>query len=365
MSWLARAYDAFRGIDPPERVIAALDGPLHPNTELDDAPVLLEEPGIATLCATPEGLFASAGHRLLKLVPEGEELKAEEIATLPAPITFLASDGAGALAIGQDGAGVVIRGGVHDSRTHASLRCPTAGLFLDPDTLIVANGSAEHTAGDWQHDLMRQGRSGSVWYIALSGDPVQLADGLKYPSGLALAGSGRVYVSEAWAHRVIALEASRPSTPEEVLGELPAYPGNILAAADGYWLALFAPRNPLIEFVIEERRYCERMIETVPPEYWIAPQLSSGESFLEPIQGGARKKLNTLKPWSPSWSYGLALHCDDRFRPQASVHSRADGQVHGVTSCAEQGGRILIAATGSGRIVALPRNADIGIGVAP
>ena len=34
----------------------------------------------------------------------------------------------------------------------------------------------------------------------------------------------------------------------------------------------------------------------------IAPALATGKSFLEPIQGGARKKLNMLKPWSPTWS---------------------------------------------------------------
>jgi len=170
-----------------------------------------------------------------------------------------------------------------------------------------------------------------------------------------------VLVSEAWRHRVVRL-AGR-AAPVEVLADLPAYPGAIAPAAEGgYWLALFAPRNQLIEFVLGERRYCERMMARIHPDHWIAPALSSGASFLEPIQGGARKKLNTLKPWSPSWSYGLVVRCDARCKPTASFHSRADGHVHGVTALCERDGRLLVAARGSGRIVDLDPHANPDLG---
>jgi hypothetical protein len=95
------------------------------------------------------------------------------------------------------------------------------------------------------------------------------------------------------------------------------------------------------------------MVATIDPAYWIAPALSSGASFLEPIQGGARKKLNMRKPWSPSWSYGLVVRCDGAMRPVASFHSRADGSIHGVTSLVETNGRLLVGARGSGAVVAL------------
>jgi hypothetical protein len=95
------------------------------------------------------------------------------------------------------------------------------------------------------------------------------------------------------------------------------------------------------------------MVAGIDPAYWIAPALSSGASFLEPIQGGARKKLNMLKPWSPSWSYGLVVRCDQAMRPIASFHSRADGNLHGVTSLAEVDGNLLVGAKGSGAIVRL------------
>jgi len=60
-----------------------------------------------------------------------------------------------------------------------------------------------------------------------------------------------------------------------------------------------------------------------------------------------------LKPWSPSWSYGLVARCNSNMRPVASLHSRADGAVHGVTACCEADGVLYATAKGSGRIVAI------------
>ncbi len=237
-------------------------------------------------------------------------------------------------------------------------------MFADPDTLLVANGAADALATDWKRDLMNRRATGSVWRVALGGGNPQvtrLARNLAFPSGLALATDGTLLVSEAWRHRVIAIDATAAKPPRAVLSDLPAYPSRIVPAeGGGYWLALFAPRNQLVEFVLQEEEYRRRMVATIDPAYWIAPALSSGASFLEPIQGGARKKLNMLKPWSPSWSYGLVVRCDPAMRPRASFHSRADGSIHGVTSLAEFGGRVLVGAKGSGVVVALDPNATVG-----
>jgi hypothetical protein len=369
---LKRRYDAFRGVEPPERTVPVMDGPLRPNTLLDEAPIVLRLAGVDNLVATAGGHFCSAGRDLLSLDASGEALAAKTLQSFAAPVTCLASDGGQGLAVGQDGRGFVIRGGAYDSLAieqagGAPLVCPTAALFLDPDTLVVANGSLKGMAADWKRDLMAQRRTGSVWRIDLRRPlaATPLALGLAFPAGLARADDGAILVSEAWRHRVVALAATQAAAPVEILGDLPAYPGAIIPSGQGgFWLALFAPRNQLIEFVIGERRYCERMMERIDPDYWIAPALSSGASFLEPIQGGARKKLNTLKPWSPSWSYGLVVRCDARFKPVSSFHSRADGHVHGVTALCERAGRLLVAGRGSGCVVSVDPNADPDMGSA-
>jgi hypothetical protein len=93
------------------------------------------------------------------------------------------------------------------------------------------------------------------------------------------------------------------------------------------------------------------MMRDVPREYWIAPALASGASFLEPLQCGGVRTMGIHKPWSPSRSYGLVVKLDAQLRPVASFHSRANGHRHGVTSVAELGGRTFAAAKGGNAIL--------------
>jgi hypothetical protein len=109
--------------------------------------------------------------------------------------------------------------------------------------------------------------------------------------------------------------------------------------------------------VLAEDRYREDMIAEVEREYWIAPTLSSGRVFLEPLQCGSVRTMGIHKPWSPSRSYGLLVRLDAELRPVASWHSRAGGRRHGVTSALALPGRVLVAAKGGDAIleIAVPR----------
>src|ERR1700690_4567222 len=93
------------------------------------------------------------------------------------------------------------------------------------------------------------------------------------------------------------------------------------------------------------------MIGEVAPDYWIAPALRAGRTPLAPTQQGGVTQFGLLKPWSPSWSYGLGARLDAAYRPNASLHSRANGRRHGVTSCLSIGGGRFFFAQG-GAIVA-------------
>ena len=68
-------------------------------------------------------------------------------------------------------------------------------------------------------------------------------------------------------------QLSRPASasPEVVLPDLPAYPGADIAGCRraGAWLAVFAPRSQLIEFVLREQRFRERMMAEVEPDHWV------------------------------------------------------------------------------------------------
>src|SRR5690242_3815214 len=198
---------------------------------------------------------------------------------------------------------------------------------------------------------MQGGASGSVWRMDLrDGGTACLARNLAFPYGLLVAGSDLI-VAESWRHRLLRLPLAGGAA-QPVLAKLPGYPARLApAAAGGAWLTLFAPRNRLIEFVLEEDAYRADMMRDVPRDFWIAPALSSGASFLEPLQCGAVKTMGIHKPWSPTRSYGLVARLDAHLRPIASYHSRAGGRRHGVTSIVQAAIGALVTAKGGNAIL--------------
>jgi len=335
--------------------IPPMDGALKPNTALDDAPVALEVQAPDNLCADGDRLIFSSGDQVLAFDPGTGKM--QEIQRFDALVTALAVSPAGDLAIGLDNGelGLMPRGGTpRELPATANLACPTALAFDGTNTLYVAQGSARHRPSDWAVDLMSKNAFGSIWRIELSGRSAAalVIQELGFPNGLLASNGGQDLIfCESWRHRLVRI-GKAGGTPVPILEKLPGYPARLSPASDGgAWLALFAPRNRLIEFTLLEDAYRRQMMDAVPREYWIAPALASGTSFLEPLQCGGVKTMGLHKPWSPSRSYGLVVKLDASLRPTASYHSRANGRRHGVTSVAEIGGRVFAASKGGNAIL--------------
>ncbi|MGD9912629.1 MAG: hypothetical protein AB7S80_01000 [Rhizobiaceae bacterium] len=332
--------------------VPVMDGALKPNDRLERAASVALIDDADNLVAAAGHRFCTSGNQLLSLDADSSSTAVLQTET---PISCLAASRSGALAIGLDGGGIRIRGGRHDGAVFGEISCPTDAVFLDEDRLAVANGSACFKASEWRHDLLHRGSTGSVVIIDLTKRSTQtIADRLAWPSGLCLdrAAKDALLVSEAWRHRIVRLDMAGSVT--EVLGNLPAYPGRLApCSGEGYWLACFSVRSQLQEFVLREERYRRHMIAEVPPDFWIAPSLSSGKSFKEPLQAGGVIRLGVHKPWAPTRSYGLVIRLDAQCQPAWSLHSRASGVRHGVTSLAEADGRLLVASKGRGEILGI------------
>jgi hypothetical protein len=140
-----------------------------------------------------------------------------------------------------------------------------------------------------------------------------------------------------------------------VLDNLPVYPSRLSpVAGGGFWLTAFIARTQLVEFVLRENAYRRRMMAEIDPEYWIAPKLRSGQSFLEPMQGAHLKTMGVVKPWAPPRSYGLVIRLSEAGVPQYAVHSRVDGINHGITAAVEMDGALYALAKGPGRLLRAP-----------
>ncbi len=329
-----------------------MDGAFRPNDLLDAAETILETPAPDGLAVTSQGLIVSSGRSLLRVQGAG----GAPVASFDAEISALAGLPDGGAAAGLIDGRIAFVGGQYAGKTIAAnpeAKCVTALAPARDGALLVANGSATNGPADWKRDLMEKNASGSVWRLEPAANVLtQLAGKLAYPNGL-LEEGGSIVVSESWRSALTRISPGAGGRGAPLLENLPAYAGRLSRGGDhSIWLALFAPRSQLVEFVLSEDRYRQRMISEIEADYWVAPCLRSGRSPLEPTQQGGVKQLGVLKPWSPNRSYGLIARLDGAYRPTASLHSRANGRRHGVTSCLSFGGRLYFSARGDGIVAA-------------
>ena len=346
---LKKFYQSFRGTGEASLAIPALDGAFRPNQAIEEATVLARIASPDNLAVAQGRLWFSSGRQLCATRESGG---VETLETLPKPVTAIAGQG-DALAVALEGGTIVLR----SQDRQLSLPSPgdvTALCFDGNSGLVVCIGSATRGVSQWSRDLLEGGRSGSVWHIDLqSGRTECLAADLGYAAGCAMDHDGSVLVSESWKHRLIRLRKGK--APEIVVSSLPGYPSRIgHSGSGGFWVAVPAPLNQLVEFVLREDEFRRRMINEIETPHWIAPTLSPPDSFLNPMQQGAQRVLGMIKPWAPGMSYGLLVELDRRGQPIRSYHSRADGSRHGITSAVEFGDQIVLASKGSGNLLSMP-----------
>jgi len=349
--------------DGGQDAIPPLDGAFSPNDRLDaTTPIGEPLPGVDDVVADTEGaIYASAGRKVLKL--SGPDFTQRTV------IAEFDGD-AGGLALHPDGRLLVCvagRGLAALSPGNAPPRFleaaggkTFAGLLsvtVAPDGRVFAvEGSVGRTPDQWRHDLMEKRSNGRLIAASPALDKAEvLLGGLAYPYGVAIAADGNsLWFTESWAHRIsrLPLDRNGGAQPEVVVANLPGYPARLHPDGDsGFLLALFARRTHLIEFVLKEDDFREDMIATMKPDYWIAPALAGGSDCLEPMQIGQVKALGIQKPWAPPRSYGLLVHLDGEGEAIDSLHSRAGGRFHGVTSACATPQGVVIAAKGTGRLL--------------
>jgi hypothetical protein len=331
--------------------VPSFDGALKPNQILEKAEIVAQFDAPEDLATDGKTLYIADGVTLRRL----DGAATTEIRRLDRPITALCCLPDGGIAVALDGREVQVFAAptapspaltFSDASMHAiNALAPGPGK-----TLVATDGSTARPYRQWVHDLMERGRTGRVLVLDLESRSIRtLASGLAYAFG-ACAGGNDIFVSESWRHRVIALGADGSS--RTVLEHLPVYPSRLSpASAGGFWLTAFTARTQLIEFVLRENAYRRRMMAEIEPEYWIAPKLKSGQSFLEPMQGAHIKTMGVVKPWAPPRSYGLVIRLDAEGVPLYALHSRVDGVNHGIVSAVELDGALFAIAKGPGRLL--------------
>lgn len=354
LEFLHRIRDNITGRGEAAITIPIFDGALKPNSLLEDASIVGEFDALEDIVSDGEKIYLADGNCIRSRVGDDWSV----VTSLDRTITALACMPDGGFAVALDGVEVRLVGGRSDGKgwkeAGGSRLCAVNGLaVVRGGKLAVSDGSTQYPYGQWSHDLMTKGRSGRVVLLdPATGASSVIASNLSYAFGI-LGSGDDVWFSETWRHRVVKAGSPQKATPV-VIDELPGYPCRLSRASDGgAWLSVFAGRTQLIEFVLREPTYRRRMVAEVDPKYWIAPALSSGHTFLEPLQGAGVKMRGVLKPWAPPRSYGLVIKLSAAGLPEYSFHSRLGGRNHGVVATAECGGFLYILSKGSGRVLKL------------
>ena len=334
--------------------VPSFDGALKPNQILEKAETvaLLDAP--EDLASDGQVLYVADGAAILRL--DGTAMT--EVRRFDRPITALCCLPDGGMAVALDGREVQIFATPSAAGPASTISDPAMNAInaLAPGpggTLIATDGSTTLPYAQWVRDRMERGPSGRVLLLDIASRRVQtIASKLQYAFGACAAGD-EFLVSESWRHRLIAIAAD--GTQRAVFDNLPVYPSRLSkAASGGFWLTAFAARTQLVEFVLREDAYRRRMMAEIDPEYWIAPKLKSGQSFLEPMQGAHIKTMGVIKPWAPPRSYGLVIRLSASGAPLYALHSRVDGVNHGVVAAIEVDGALYALAKGPGRLLRMP-----------
>jgi hypothetical protein len=324
-----------------------LEGVLGPNNRLEEARgVRVESP--EALCVAADGrLLFSSGRSVLFLGRWGET--AQCYAEFERPVTALSSSAGGLVAVGTLGGSLTVhdRAGrlVKGWNKPADLTAVADALFLSEDELAVVDHGyrAEEpllSVAPWD-DSAR----GKLVALRREGESRVLSTGLHCPMGLSLDAGGALIVTEFERARI--LDASGRIRQ----AGYPGYLGRLRRSSTGYAMACLCRRDPLIEFLKTERKFVDAMKASIAPQHWIAPRVSPEFSHDFPIELGATRLFGEVKPWAPSFSYGLVIELNDELMPIGSAHSRADGRRHAISDVLIWNGGLVAVSKASGELL--------------
>jgi len=329
-----------------------LEGALGPNDRLESASgMAIASPD--ALCAPGDGrLLVSSGHEVLALAEWGG--RPTVFTRFDAPVTALAASPGGLVAVGLAGGRVEIRD-ISGTPVEGWPRPPECAavndlLFPSSHELLAVDCGLAGCEDFLPRAIWAGGGDGKVVSLKRGGASRIVAQGPACPMGIAIGPDGEPVLSLLAEASVSRLDGS------VVRSGLPAYPGRLRRMAGGYAIACLSRRDPLIEFLKTEPEFVAAMKSGMEPRHWISPRLTPEFSHDFPIELGATRLFGEVKPWAPSFSYGLVIETDENLMPVASAHSRANGRRHAISDIVEWQGRLLAVSRASGELL------DIGAG---
>jgi sugar lactone lactonase YvrE len=282
----ARAWKGYRSL--PELTLVPLSG-------LGPEDVVVDAQG-RVLCGVEDG-------RLLRLSPDGREaVTLADIAPgRPAGLEVL-PDGRVLVCDARGGRLLRVDPDVGTVETLADrvggerLRLVSNVVAAPDGTIYFTESSRRFGIDDWRADILEHSGTGRLLRLPRDGgEPEVLLDGLQFANGLALGPDGSyLAVAETGNYRVIRyrLTGERAGT-QETFVDLPGFPDNLGAGAHGLlWIAMVAPRDPLLDLLHRSRPVARQALWKVPqgllpgpkPTVWVIAVDTAGR-VVHDLQG--------------------------------------------------------------------------------
>lgn len=327
-----------------------LEGVLGPNGRLDAVEGMRVEAPDAVCVSTDGRLLFSSGKRVMALRAWGRE--PETFAAFAASVTALSQSPGGLVAVGLAGGGVAVldaSGKSIDGWLLPGGRLASVAdcAFNSEDELLLVDcgyGANDHVLAQAAWDDEARGQ---LVALRRSGETRIITPGLHSPMGVAFDAQGGALVS--LLERASIVDASGKVRQSGY----PGYLGRLRKTPTGYALACLSRRDPLIEFLKTERGFIAEMKAKIAPRHWIAPRANPEFSHDFPIELGATRLFGEVKPWAPSFSYGLLIEMDEGLMPVSSAQSRANGLRHAICDVTAWNGDLIAVSKASGEILNL------------
>lgn len=327
-----------------------LEGVLGPNGLLDEARgIRVEKPDALAIAEDGRLLFSSGSHVMALRSWESEP---EIWAGFEAPVTALCSGAGGLVAVGLAGGHLAVfdaSGNQVDDWVLPAGRLASVVdcIFSSVDELLLVDCGYADSTDLLAHATWDDEGHGQLVSLQRSGKVDVIMSGLHAPMGLCLDASGSAMVTLLERASII------DATGRIIQSGYPGYPSRLRRTKAGYALACLSRRDPLIEFLKTEHAFIAEMKAKIAPHHWIAPRIHPEFRHDFPIELGATRLFGEVKPWAPSFSYGLLIETDERLMPVGSAQSRANGQRHAICDVTIWNGDLIAISKASGEILNL------------
>lgn len=145
--------------------------------------------------------------------------------------------------------------------------CSNAVAARDGSIYFSESSTRVHVS-HYAADALEHSRTGRVSRLAADGSVQILADDLRFANGLVLAADESwIAVAETTGYCItrLWLTGDRAGTREEIVSNLPGFPDNMSRGSDGLiWVALEAPRNPMLDFLLPRAPILRRIAWAMP-----------------------------------------------------------------------------------------------------